>query len=34
MSLKQLRKIAELRDQGILTEEEFRSKKKELLSEV
>jgi len=30
----QIRKLAELRDQGILTDEEFQSKKKELLSKL
>ena len=30
----QIRKLAELKDQGILTEEEFESKKKELLAKM
>ena len=33
-STEQIRKLAELRDQGILTDEEFQSKKKELLSKL
>ncbi|MGZ8898419.1 MAG: SHOCT domain-containing protein [Halobacteriota archaeon] len=30
----QIKKLAELRDQGILTEEEFQVKKKELLAKL